>query len=56
MIYFHYSIVSTVYISPLLPQVFNEENFHSLIQSPMNQLNILIQNICLQTSISLQLF
>jgi len=30
--------VSIIYISPLFLQVFNEEKFHSLIQSPINQL------------------
>lgn len=33
-----FHIVNTVYISPLFPEVFNEEKFHSLIPGPMNQL------------------
>lgn len=33
-----FHIVNTVYISSLFPQVFNEEKFHNLFPSPMNQL------------------
>lgn len=32
-----FDAVSIIYISALFLQVFNEEKFHSLIQSPMNQ-------------------